>query len=167
MRVLIIGGTRYLGREIMLRLSERGDEVTVLNRGRTECALPENVNCVTADITDPQTIVQALEGPDGVAQEFDACIHMIAMDGARAAQVIDSVWGLVDHYIQCGSTGVFMPLQRCPADETEPVDPPEPEWGGFGSKADADQVARDLCEEYDLPLTILRPTNVLGPGDVG
>ncbi len=166
MNVLIIGGTRYLGREIMLRLSERGDEVTVLNRGRTECALPDDVECVTADITDPQTIVQALEGPDGVAQKFDACIHMIAMDGARAAQVIDSVWGLIDHYVQCGSTGVFMPLQRCPADETEPVDPPEPEWGGFGAKADSDHVARDLCEEYDLPLTILRPTNIMGPGDV-
>ena len=166
MKVLIVGGTRYLGREIMLRLAERGDEVTVLNRGRTECALPENVECATADITEPQTIVNALEGPDGKAQKFDTCVHMIAMDGARAAQVIDAVWGLVDHYVQCGSTGIFMPLQRCPADETEPVDPPDPELGGFDSKADSDQVARELCEEYDLPLTILRPTNVMGPGDI-
>ncbi len=161
MKVLIVGGTRYLGREVMIRLAERGDEVTVLNRGRTDCALPENVECATADITEPQAIVQALEG-----QRFDTCLHMIAMDGARAAAVIDAVWGTIDHYVQCGSTGVFMPLQRCPADETEPVDPPAPEWGGFGSKADSDQVARELCEEYDLPLTILRPTNVMGPGDV-
>ncbi len=161
MRVLIIGGTRYLGREIMLRLSERGDEVTVLNRGRTECALPENVECATADITEPETIVQALAG-----KTFDTCVNMIAMDGARAAQVIDAVWGIVDHYVQCGSTGVFMPLQRCPADETEPVDPPPPEMGGFGSKADSDEVAREMCAEYDLPLTILRPTNVMGPGDI-
>jgi nucleoside-diphosphate-sugar epimerase len=161
MDVLIIGGTRYLGREIMLRLAERGDSVTVLNRGRTECALPDNVECATADITEPQTIVQALEG-----ETFDTCVHMIAMDGPRAERVIDAVWGIVDHYVQCGSTGVFMPLQRCPADETEAVDPPPAEMGGFGSKAEADRVARELCEQYDLPLTILRPTAIVGPGDV-
>lgn len=161
MKVLIVGGTRYLGREVMIRLAERGDEVTVLNRGRTECVLPDNVTCATADITEPQTIVQALEG-----ERFDTCLHMIAMNGARAARVIDSVWGIIDHYVQCGSTGVFMPLQRCPADETEPVDPPAPEWGGFGAKAESDEVARELCAEYDLPLTILRPTNIMGPGDI-
>ncbi|MGI5817540.1 MAG: NAD-dependent epimerase/dehydratase family protein [Armatimonadota bacterium] len=161
MKVLIIGGTRYLGREIMLRLSERGDDVTVLNRGRTDCPLPENVRCVTADITDPETVVRALEG-----RRFDTCAHMIAMDGVRAERVIEAVRGVVGHYVQCGSTGVFMPLRRCPADETEPVDPPTPEWGGFGAKAESDRVARELCEQYDLPLTILRPTNIMGPGDV-
>ena len=161
MNVLIIGGTRYLGREIMLRLAERGDDVTVLNRGRTECALPGNVECATADITEPQTIVQALEG-----KTFDACVHMIARDGVSTKRVIDAVWGTVDHYVHCGSTGIFMPLQRCPADETEPVDPPDPDLGGFGSKAEADDMARELCAEYDLPLTSLRPTNVMGPGDV-
>jgi nucleoside-diphosphate-sugar epimerase len=150
----------------MIRLAERGDEVTVLNRGRTECALPDNVECATADITEPQTIVQALEGPDGKAQKFDACIHMIAMNGSRAAQVIDSVWGLVDHYVQCGSTGVFMPLKYVPGDEEHPVDPPADELGGFNGKAASDRVARELCAQYDLPLTILRPTAIIGPGDV-
>ncbi|NLO06660.1 MAG: NAD-dependent epimerase/dehydratase family protein [candidate division WS1 bacterium] len=166
MKVLIIGGTRYLGREIMMRLAERGDEVTLLNRGRTECALPDNVDCLTADIMDPDLLVEALEGDDGRVRTFDTCVHMIAMDGARAERVIEAVWGLIGHYVQCGSTGVFMPLQRCPADESEPVAPPPPDMGGFGSKAESDQVARELCAQYDLPLTILRPTNIMGPGDV-
>lgn len=166
MKVLIIGGTRYLGREIMMRLSERGDDVTVLNRGRTECALPDNVHCLTADIMDPELLVEALEGPDGRARTFDTCVHMIAMDGARAERVIEAVWGLIGHYVQCGSTGIFMPLRRCPADEAEPVEPPPPEMGGFGAKAESDAAARELCEQYELPLTILRPTNVMGPGDV-
>ncbi len=166
MRVLIIGGTRYLGREIMMRLRERGDDVIVLNRGRTDCPLPEEVGCITADIMEPASIVEGLKGPGGEVMTFDACVHMIAMDGPRAERVIDAVWGLVGHYVQCGSTGVFMPLQRCPADEHEPVDPPPPEWGGFGAKAESDRVARELCERYDLPLTILRPTNIMGPGDV-
>jgi nucleoside-diphosphate-sugar epimerase len=161
MKVLIIGGTRYLGREIMLRLADRGDEVTVLNRGRTQCELPDNVECATADITEPQTIVQALEG-----ERFDTCVHMIAMNGERARTVIESVWGIVEHYVQCGSTGVFMPLKYVPGDEDHPVDPPADEWGGFNGKAASDRVARELCAQYDLPLTILRPTAIIGPGDV-
>lgn len=166
LRILIVGGTRYLGRGIVERLVERGDDVTILNRGRTGFPPQESVTCVTGDITEPQSVVEALKGPGGKATTFDACVHMIAMDGVRAERVIEAVWGLVGHYVQCGSTGVFMPLQRCPADETEPVDPPPPELGGFGAKADSDAVARELCERYDLPLTILRPTNIMGPGDV-
>ncbi|MEA3402400.1 MAG: NAD-dependent epimerase/dehydratase family protein [Armatimonadota bacterium] len=161
MNVLIIGGTRFLGLEITRRLAERGDEVTVVNRGRTECALPESVERLTADIDEERSLVNALDG-----RTFDACVHMIAMNGARAQRVIDAVFGLVDRYVQCGSTGVFMPLRHVPADETEPVDPPPNEWGGFNAKAESDEVARDLCERYELPLTILRPTAIIGPGDV-
>ena len=166
MRVLVIGGTRYLGRTIVEKLAERGDDVTVLNRGRTDCVVPEAVTCVTGDITEPESVVDALKGPDGRVMTFDACVHMIAMDGVRAQRVIEAVWGLIGHYVQCGSTGVFMPLRRCPADESEPVEPPPPELGGFGSKAESDAVAREMCAEYDLPLTILRPTNIMGPGDI-
>jgi len=161
MKVLIVGGTRFLGREIMLRLAERGDEVTVVNRGRTECELPEGVANLTADITEDGSLAAALEG-----LRFDACVHMIAMDGERARAVIDVVQGRIDHYVQCGSTGVFMPLTYVPGDEEHPVDPPANEWGGFNGKVASDRVARELCERYDLPLTILRPTAVIGPGTI-
>ncbi len=161
MNVLIVGGTRFLGLEITKLLAERGDSVTLVNRGRTECELPDNVECLTADIDQERSLVDALGG-----RTFDAAVHMIAMNGARAARVIDAIFGLVDHYVQCGSTGIFMPLRHVPADETEPVDPPPDEWGGFNAKAESDAVARERCAEYDLPLTILRPTAIIGPGDV-
>ncbi len=161
MKVLIIGGTRYLGREIMERLAGRGDDVTVVNRGRTECDLPDGVANLTADITEDGSLAAALQG-----LSFDACVHMIAMDGGRAQAVIDVVHDHVDHYVQCGSTGVFMPLKYVPGDENHPVDPPPDEWGGFNGKAASDRVARELCVRYDLPLTILRPTAIIGPGTI-
>lgn len=161
MKVLIVGGTRFLGREIMLRLAERGDDVTVVHRGRTVCDLPDGVADLTADITEEGSLAEALED-----LRFDACIHMIAMNGERARAVIDVVHDHIDHYVQCGSTGVFMPLKYVPGDEDHPVDPPPDEWGGFNGKAASDRVARELCARYDLPLTILRPTAVIGPGTV-
>ena len=38
MRVLMIGGTKFIGRRITEELIARGDEVTVVHRGQTEPA---------------------------------------------------------------------------------------------------------------------------------
>ncbi len=161
MRVLMIGGTRYLGRAITERLAARGDEVTVANRGQTAWDLPEGVERLTADITEPGSLARAVEG-----RTFDAAVHMIAMDAARAGAVLEAVHDKVGHYVQCGSTGVYMPLKYCPADEEHPIDPPSDKRGGFNGKWAADQEAMRLCEEHSLPLTICRPTNVIGAGAV-
>jgi nucleoside-diphosphate-sugar epimerase len=109
MRVLMIGGTRYLGRAITERLAARGDEVTVANRGQTACDLPAGVERVTADITEPGSLERALEG-----RTFDAAVHMIAMDAERARAVIEALRERVGHSVHCGSTGVYMPLSYVP-----------------------------------------------------
>lgn len=160
MRVLIIGGSRFLGREITLRLVARGDEVTLVNRGRTAAELPEGIERLTVDIDEEGALRAATEG-----RTFDAALHMIAMNGRRAEVVIDAISDRVAHYVQCGSTGVFMPLRYVPADEEHPVNPPPDEWGGFNGKAASDRAARERCAAHGLPLTILRPTAVIGPGD--
>ena len=41
MRVLILGGTRFIGRRIAADLVARGDEVTIVHRGQTETAEPD------------------------------------------------------------------------------------------------------------------------------
>jgi len=161
MKVLMIGGTRYLGRAITQRLAARGDAVTVANRGQTEWDLPAGVERVAADIMEPGSLAQAVEG-----MTFDAAVHMIAMDAARARVVIEAIHDKVAHYVQCGSTGVYMPLKYLPADEEHPIDPPSDEMGGFNGKWAADQEAMQLCAAYSLPLTICRPTNVIGAGAV-
>lgn len=43
MRVLVIGGTNFMGPYVVRRLVERGHEVAVFHRGRTEAELPEGV----------------------------------------------------------------------------------------------------------------------------
>jgi nucleoside-diphosphate-sugar epimerase len=161
MKVLMIGGTRYLGRAITSRLAARGDEVTVANRGQTAWDLPEGVQRMTADITQPGSLERALEG-----RTFDAAVHMIAMDAERARAVIEAIHDKVGHYVHCGSTGVYMPLSYVPADEEHPIDPPPDDQGGFNGKWAADQEAMRLCDQHSLPLTICRPTNVIGAGAV-
>ncbi len=161
MRVMVIGGTRYLGRAIVQRLAARGDEVTVANRGQTAGDLPLGVAQITCDIDQPGSLTAALEGLD-----FDAVVHMIAMNGTRARTVLEDLRGHIAHYVQCGSTGVYMPLQVVPADEDHPIDPPSDKRGGFNGKAAAYQQAAELCAEWDLPMTSVNPTCIIGAGAV-
>lgn len=144
MRVLIVGGTRFLGRALVQRLAARGDEVMVANRGRTAWELPDGVARVICDVDQPGSLREAIEG-----NTFDAAINMIATNGARASTVIDDLKDRIGHYLHCGSTGIYMPLQRIPADEDHPIDPPPDDQGGFNAKWEAMQETAWLCAEYD------------------
>ena len=49
MNVLVLGGTRFLGRHIVEELSWRGHRVVCFHRGRTACELPEGVREIYGD----------------------------------------------------------------------------------------------------------------------
>lgn len=161
MRVLIIGGTRYLGLHITRQLAARGDDVFVVNRGQTDAIVPDGVTRLQADIKESGQL------QDAVGDEtFDAAIHMIAMSASTAEAVLEVIAGQVGHYIQCGSVGVYAPLKYIPADENHPIDPLPNEQGGFGHKWDAYRKAAEICDEHECPLTILRPSAIIGAGAV-
>lgn len=160
MKVLIIGGTAFSGRSQARFLHERGDEVVVANRGRTAHDLPDGIERWKIDINQPETLRQALGD-----RTFDAAVHMIPMGVEPTATILEILRGHIGRYLHCGSTGVYAPLRLCPADENHPTDPPE-ELGGFRSKLGSDETAARLCTEWGLSYAILRPTNIMGPGDV-
>jgi nucleoside-diphosphate-sugar epimerase len=122
--------------------------------------LPQGVRSVRVDINRHGSLADALAGED-----FDAAVHMIASSADRVSEVLEAVGSHIGRYVQCGSTGVYTPLSYVPADEAHPTDP-LPEYGGFVGKLEADREAHRICAEQGLPLTILQPTNIMGPGDV-
>ena len=67
MHVLIIGGTRFVGRHIVEELLAQGHRVSVLNRGVSPDPLPDEVVRLRADRTKPEEVRAALDG-----QSFDA-----------------------------------------------------------------------------------------------
>ncbi len=165
MDVLIVGGTRFLGLNITRRLAERGDNVTVANRGQTSWERPEGVEQIVADVSQEGSLATALRG-----RTFDVAIHMIAMSASSAAAVLEPLSGKIGHCVQCGSVGVYAPLHYLPADENHPTQPreigPDNQYVGFSHKLAADAEAARLCEQAAIPLTVLRPTAIVGPGAV-
>src|SRR5580698_10824640 len=106
MRVLVIGGTLFIGRLLVKRLLAAAHDVTILHR-RAEHPFGRRVRNAIADRNDASTIKSALEG-----LRFDA-VYDIAYDwerGTTAAQVeatAKSVPGEIARYIFMSSVAAY------------------------------------------------------------
>lgn len=77
MRVMVLGGTCFLGRYVVERLHERGDEVLVIHRGRSEPAgwVPvRHLHCERHNLADHREQLDAFDA--------DAVVDTFAMTGA-------------------------------------------------------------------------------------
>ncbi|MGW3363880.1 NAD-dependent epimerase/dehydratase family protein [Streptosporangium canum] len=124
MRLLVMGGTHFVGRAVVETALARGDEVTTLNRGTSGAAAP-GVNQVTADRTDPEALRRALG--DG---EWDAVIDT----WSGAPRVIGDSCGLLadraGHYGYVSSRSVYRWPMPFGADEHAPTVDGDPDDDG-------------------------------------
>ena len=164
MDVLVIGGTRNLGPQIVARLLEAGDRVTVFNRGRTPGELPAGVERVFGDRTDPAQLRAAVRG-----RGFDAVIDTTLYDGAEARAAVEVFGGIVGHYVFLSTGQVYLvgdpqpPRPFREADYDRPVMPePAPGtadhdgWSYGVLKRQAEDVFAEAFASSGFPFTSLR-----------
>jgi 2'-hydroxyisoflavone reductase len=99
MKLLIVGGTAFVGRAIAWSAWHHGHEITVLNRGVTPSDLPESIERLVGDRRGDLSVL------DG--RHFDATIDVIAYrpsDVERLAIALESRGG---HYIQISSISAY------------------------------------------------------------
>lgn len=172
MRLLVIGGSVFVGAGIVSELLERGHAVTVLNRGKTKDPHGDRVERLRADRREPGALRRALasESP------FDAAIDVSAFEGADTEAAIDALEGRTGHFVHVSTGQVYLVLRSCgkPAREDEyagdtiaPPPHPEDQWDyryGLGKRACEDALAR-AGEERGFPATRVRIPVVHGPAD--
>src|SRR6478672_1184916 len=103
MRSLIIGGTRNLGPSIVHALLQREHQVAVFNRGQTRDDLPEEVERLRGDRTNPEELRQVLSG-----REFDLVIDTTLYTGAEAETAVELFKGRVGRYIFLSTGQVYL-----------------------------------------------------------
>lgn len=172
MRVLVIGGTRFVGPRLVRALLARGHAVTTLNRGVTTDELPAIVERLHADRSDPGQLSRALAG-----REFDACVDTIAMRGSDTAAAIDILDGRLGHYVHFSSGQVYLVREGCPSPAREedyagPLMPPPPEvawdrgqWTYGIEKRECEDLLEEACVARGFPATRLRLTMIHGEDD--
>ncbi len=101
MRLLVLGGTRFVGRAVITAALERGWEVTALHRGITGAA-PAGVTKLHADRTDIGALEAALQGGswEGVVDTWSGAP---AVATAAAGLLADRA----DHFCYVSSGSVY------------------------------------------------------------
>jgi len=157
MKVLVCGGTGWVGHHIVEALLAEGHEPTVLCRGRDKrFSAPGGVQIINADKNDRQALASAAGDV-----EFEAVVDSVPTP-ASVENCVHLFNGRIRHYVQCSSTGVYVPLQRTPANEEHAWR--EPTGVNFMNKVKVDLLALRHHEESGFPATIVRPTNIIGAG---
>lgn len=160
MKLLILGGTVFVGRHLVDAALVRGHEITLFNRGQHNPDLYPEVEKLRGDRDGD---LSALEGRRWDAV-IDTCGYVPRVVGASAALLA----GSVDHYTFISTLSVFASFARPGADESAQL-APLPEEGSedhrkhYGPlKALSEQAA-----ETAMPGRVLtiRPGLIVGPHD--
>jgi nucleoside-diphosphate-sugar epimerase len=159
MRVLLIGGTRFLGPAIAKELFAHGHAVTVMHRGQTPACLPEGVRTRHGDARSQNDVEPLLEG-----NQYDAIVDTI-LNAEDLRWLLPLAHAHTGQLLHCGSTGVYAPAAYCPVREDDPTPCPQA-LGGFGFKLEQDQALLDYHEQTGFKTCSLRISNVFGVGDV-
>ena len=161
MRVLVMGGNRYIGLHLVHELARRGHDVTVMNSH--EAPLPDGARRLHGDRTRPGVIAEVL-GPH--RDDFDAVFDNTAYRPSDLEPMIELFAGRVQHFVFTSSAAAYRRSYVQPVLEThrthDPADTDHRKAYGVG-KVQCEQRLRRLYEDAGFPATSLRVSHTLGP----
>lgn len=181
MKIVVIGGTRFIGPFVVKRLHALGHEVALFHRGKSKAELPGDVTHILGDrnqLTDFQDTFKKIK-PDVV-------LDMIPITKNHATLLMETFTGIVQHVVAISSQDVYRAygillgkedgLEPVPLTEDSPVR--QKLYPYRGEKPRADDDPRKILDDYDkipiektvlsnpeLPGTVLRLPMVYGPED--
>lgn len=153
MRILVIGGTRFIGLYLTKQLVAAGHEVVLLNRGNHSAPV-EGLETIVCDRTHPEALKSALR-PYAEDQSFDAIFDNNGRELAHTQPLVDLFKGKLKHFIYVSSAGVYAKSDQMPHVEGDPVDPNSRHKGKFHTE--------DYLKEQAIPFTAIRPVYIYGP----
>lgn len=179
MKVVVIGGTNFLGPGVVRDLGEAGHRVTIVHSGAHEVQLPQ-VDHVHVGRD------QIRQARDELARlRADVVVHMHAMSETNARDLVDVFRGVAGRLVAVSSADVYRAygrlqgtepgqLEPIPLDEDAPMRERLYPYRQEAARADDDPerwlddydkvlVERIVRSHPDLPGTIVRPCFVHGP----
>jgi nucleoside-diphosphate-sugar epimerase len=175
MRIAITGAAGFIGSNLVRYLTQRGYSVIALMRAPNEkqSLQPGVLDVLAADVTDPAALRNAFNGVDVV-------VHLAALftnpEASRHQYYQVNVEGTknvleaardsgVRRVIHCSTVGVASGVGLPPYSETTPYSPPGSDKYET-TKCEAERLVLQFYKTSGLPIVVIRPAQVYGPGDV-
>jgi 2'-hydroxyisoflavone reductase len=159
LRILVLGGTGFIGPYQVRYAVARGHQVTIFTRGRRQPELPAAVEHLEGDRNGK---LDALKG-----RRWDAVIDNSATNPDWVRQSAQLLKDAADRYMYVSSTGVYYPYRTAPIDETvapllELIDPNDGSAKFGVAKAKSEREAQLAFGDRAV---VVRPHYIVGPGD--
>jgi 2'-hydroxyisoflavone reductase len=160
MRILVVGGSSFVGRGIVSAALENGHDVTLFNRGKTDPGAFPEAEHLTGDRNSDLSVL--------ADRTWDATVDVCAYVPAQVRSLLSALGDGAGHYTFVSTISVYG--QDVPdSDFTEDAPLLEPCWDDelsmdkYGElKVACEQVATELAGDR---LLVIRPGYVLGPHD--
>jgi nucleoside-diphosphate-sugar epimerase len=154
LRVLFIGGSGVISSACSGLAVERGIELFVLNRGRSDRRpLPAGVTRLPGDVRDPASVRRALGHRD-----FDAVVDWVAFTPEHVRADMEVFRGRAGHYVFISSASAYQtPPARLPVLESTPLR--NPFWAYSRDKIACEDVLMAAYRGEGFPVTIVRPSH--------
>ena len=159
-RVLVIGGTLFIGRALVDQLLERGDEVVIMHRGK-ETPFGKRVSEVRCDRNDIAAVRSALKDT-----RFDVVYDNVYdwERGTTADQVTAAAIATANglgRYVFTSTVAVYPPGGDY--DEQDQLVPSDYPLVYGAQKADSERALFELQRRQGIPVATLRPAFIYGP----
>jgi nucleoside-diphosphate-sugar epimerase len=184
MRILLIGGTGFIGSFLAPELQRRGAEVATLTRGRSPIA---HADGLTRIIGDRKRLRDALSSIRAFAP--DVVVDLVLSSGTQARELMSVLQGITSRVVAISSIDVYRacgilhgleegPPEPVPLTEDSPLRtklatyPPaqiaalQQIFGWLDDEYDKIPVEQAVLGHPSLPGTVLRLPMIYGPGDL-
>jgi dihydroflavonol-4-reductase len=177
MRLLVTGGTGFIGSHLAEQGRKLGAEVVVLGltdrpeeRANAELLRGLGAEVLSGSITDAELCRRAVRGATHVfhlavamreGAKTDQYFESVNLDGTRVLLEASVAEG-VRRFVYCSTIGIYGHRAPGITREDSPLAP-----GNIyeRTKVAAERLVRELGAERSLPWTVLRPADVYGPRD--
>jgi UDP-glucose 4-epimerase len=149
MRILIMGGTRFIGVYLTKILVEQGHDVVLFNRGKKPAPV-EGITQIHGDRTDASQLKEKLS-----QEQFDAIFDNNGRELSDTQPLAEIFKDRVKHFVYMSSAGVYLKSDQLPHVEGDPVDPKSRHKGKHETEA--------FLTQLGLAWTSIRPTYIYGP----
>lgn len=169
MKVLVLGGTQFIGRHVVAELIRAGHHVTLLNRGKTAPEAFSQLPIIKADRTGDLSTLRELK------QNWDAVIDLCGYFPKDVSHLLDVMRGYVGRYVFCSTVSVYATMA---SDQIVPMINEDSDLLGCTAEQAVDTTMATYgqrkaeCERRamkqhaaGIPVVIIRPSIVYGEHD--
>ncbi len=154
MKILVLGGNRFLGYFTVKKLLEKKHNITTLNRSGNKGLFPSSVEELKCDRNDEKKMLKSFEG-----REFDAVYDFSGYYPNQVRTIIDRFD--TKQYIFTSSIAVYNNDQKMPLREDSKAEGKN----AFGQYGIDKAKCEELIKKSEINYTLLRPTYIYGPKD--